>query len=81
MVLDVLKNAPSVSKADLILTGATEIRKAFTEDVVPIVIDGYMQGLKVVFAMAIAATGLTLLIGLGTRWKKLKQENLTGGMA
>ncbi|KAF4982067.1 hypothetical protein FZEAL_2254 [Fusarium zealandicum] len=81
MVLDVVKNAPQIDKATLILTGATEIRNAFTDDEQTVVIDGYMQGLKVVFAIAIAATGLTTLIGLGTRWKKLKQENIQGGMA
>lgn len=63
------------------LTGATEIRNAFTQEQQPIVIDGYMQGLQVTFAMAIAGAGLSFLIGLLTRWKKLKQENLTGGMA
>ncbi|KAM5354227.1 hypothetical protein ACJ41O_000877 [Fusarium nematophilum] len=81
MVLDVVKNAPEISKATLILTGATEIRHSFTAEEQPIVIDGYMQGLKVVFAMAIAATGITTLVALGTRWKKLKQENIQGGMA
>ncbi|KAH7163525.1 major facilitator superfamily domain-containing protein [Dactylonectria estremocensis] len=81
MLINVMKNAPDISKANLILTGATEIRNVFTEAQQPYVIDGYMQGLKVAFAMAIAATGITTLISLGTPWKKLKQENLTGGMA
>ncbi|KAK7421865.1 hypothetical protein QQZ08_009743 [Neonectria magnoliae] len=81
MILDVMKNAPGIDKATLILTGATEIRHVFSETEQPLVIAGYMQGLKVTFAMAIAATGITTLIGLLSPWKKLKQENLTGGMA
>ncbi|KAK7415139.1 hypothetical protein QQX98_006083 [Neonectria punicea] len=81
MILDVMKNAPGIDKATLILTGATEIRNVFSEAEQPLVIAGYMQGLKVTFAMAIAATGITTLIGLLSPWKKLKQENLSGGMA
>ncbi|KAF4470261.1 major facilitator superfamily transporter [Fusarium albosuccineum] len=81
MVLDVTKNAPQISKGTLILTGATALREAFTSEELPLVIDGYMHGLKVVFAMAIAATGITTFVALGTRWKKLKQENIQGGMA
>lgn len=81
MILDVMKHAPSIDKGKLILTGATEIRNVFSDAQLPFVIDGYMKGLKVTFAMAIAATGITTLIGLGTRWKKLNPANLTGGMA
>lgn len=81
MILDVMKHAPGIDKGKLILTGATEIRNVFSDAQLPFVIDGYMQGLKVTFAMAIAATGITTLIGLGTRWKKLNPANLTGGMA
>ncbi|KAJ3536214.1 hypothetical protein NM208_g6820 [Fusarium decemcellulare] len=81
MVLDVTKHAPQISKGTLILTGATALREAFTSEELPLVIDGYMHGLKVVFAMAIAATGITTFVALGTRWKKLKQENIQGGMA
>ncbi|CAM1511004.1 Fc.00g085170.m01.CDS01 [Cosmosporella sp. VM-42] len=81
MLKDVLAKAPEVSKAALILTGATEIRNTFPIEQQTAVIAGYMQGLKVVFAMAIAATGLATVIGLGTRWKKLKPEQIQGGMA
>lgn len=69
-----LKKAPEISRNILVLTGATEIRHVFTPEQIPIVIDGYMTGVRVVFAMCIAATGLTTLIALGTRWQKLSQE-------
>lgn len=81
MLKHVMDHAPNISKGALILTGATEIRNAFSpEDQIP-VINGYMQGIKVTFAMAVAGTGLAFCIGLMTRWKKLKTENLSGGMA
>lgn len=76
-----MKHAPDVSKAALILTGATEIRHSFPAAIQPIVIDGYMQGLKVTFAIAITGAGLTTIISLLTRWKKLNTEKLSGGMA
>lgn len=79
MVKHVLQNAPDVDQATLVLTGATEIRNSFPEDQQPAVIDGYMAGLKVVFAMCIAATGLATVVGLATRWNRLKQEQRGGG--
>lgn len=83
MIKNVLKHAPQVSEATLVLTGATEIRNRFPLDQQPFVIDGYMAGIKVVFAMCVACTGVATLIGLGMKWKKLKQDDLknTGGMA
>lgn len=81
MILDVTANAPSISKAALIISGATEIRNNFPLELQPIVIAGYMKGLQVTFAMAIAGAGLTTVISLFTRWKKLNTEQLSGGMA
>ncbi|UNI20457.1 hypothetical protein JDV02_006542 [Purpureocillium takamizusanense] len=75
MVPAVLRNAPTVDMGKLVLTGATEIRKAFPVEQQPIIIDGYMTGLKVVFAICIACTGIATMVGLGTRWKKLKQDS------
>ncbi|PNY26418.1 Pantothenate synthetase [Tolypocladium capitatum] len=79
MVPYVLDRVPDINQASLILTGATEIRHAFPIEQQPIVIDGYMAGLKVVFAIAIACSGMAALLGLGTKWKKLKQESIAAG--
>lgn len=82
MVNHVRQNAPSVDLGTLVLTGATEIRRVFPADQQPLVIAGYMDGLKVVFALCIACTGVAFLIGMLTRWTKLKQEDIpSGGMA
>ncbi len=77
----VMGHATDVSKATLILTGATNIRESFTVEQQPIVIEGYMTGVKVVFGICIAATGVATLIGLMSPWKKLKQSSGGGGMA
>lgn len=73
-VLHVATNSPEVDKNTLLMSGATEIRHLFPMDQRDAVIDGCLQGLKVVFAMSIAAAGMATCIGLETRWKRLKQE-------
>lgn len=80
MVHYVMQQTSGIDKGALILTGATNIRQAFSAQEIPIVVDGYMHGLKVVFALCIASTGIATMVALGSRWNKLKQ-GATGGMA
>lgn len=64
--------------------GATQIRDAFSAAQVPLVIDAYMIGLKAVFAITVAAFGISTLIGAFGSWKRLHTEDLqkaTGGAA
>lgn len=82
MKLAVLSTTPDIDQATLVLTGATEIRNSFPESQQGAVIDGYMDGLKVVFAICIAATGFATVVGLASRWSKLGKEVRSGaGMA
>lgn len=81
MIARVMSLNPGVDRALLVLTGATEIRNVFPSEQQHDVIDGYMTGLKVVFAMCIACSGLATLIGFGTRWQRLSQDKRGGAMA
>ncbi|KAM3538623.1 hypothetical protein ARSEF1564_008453 [Beauveria bassiana] len=82
MIGHVIKNAPQIDQGTLVLTGATEIRNRFPVGQQILVVAGYMSGLKVVFAMCVAATGTATVIGCFTRFSKLKHGNMTsGGMA
>ncbi|KAI0842127.1 efflux pump antibiotic resistance protein [Hypoxylon sp. FL0890] len=63
--------APSVDPKDVIYTGAGEIRSAFPADQVPGILEAYMKGLKITFAMAIALSGLALLVSVFGIWKKI----------
>ncbi|VUC21371.1 unnamed protein product [Clonostachys rosea] len=81
MISKVMSLNPGVDRALLVLTGATEIRNVFPSEQQHDVIDGYMTGLKVVFAMCIACSGLATVIGLGTRWQRLSQDKRGGAMA
>jgi len=73
--------APQIDPAKVVLTGATEIRSAFPEDIVPLVIEAYMTGLKVTFALAIAGAGIAFVSSFGSRWQRLNREKVMGGGA
>ncbi|KAK7592325.1 hypothetical protein V3481_006946 [Fusarium oxysporum f. sp. vasinfectum] len=75
MLKEMREMAPQVSQSQLVQTGATEIRQVFDENVIPFVIRTYMEGLKVAFALVIAATGVAFTVSLGTRWSRLKTNN------
>ncbi|KAK5011716.1 hypothetical protein LTR28_007255 [Elasticomyces elasticus] len=75
---------PGVDAAVALGTGATQIRDVFTVAQVPVIIDGYISGLKTVFAIAVAAFGTATLLGLLGNWKRLDAEKIkkaTGGAA
>ncbi|KAL4883823.1 major facilitator superfamily-domain-containing protein [Aspergillus karnatakaensis] len=75
---------PDISPGIALSTGATEIRNAFTAEQIPIVIGGYVDGLKAVWAIAAAAYGVATLVGFMGSWKRLHGEDLAkaaGGAA
>lgn len=74
-------SAPTVDPAVLIGTGATELRTQFTPDQIPGILVAYMHGLKISFAIAVAATGLALLIGSFSKWKRLNIAAINGAGA
>lgn len=78
MVKYVTERTAEITLGDLVLTGATQIRNVFSDEQIPLVLEGYMEGLRVVFAMTIAITGVATLISFTTGWKKLNTANLTG---
>ncbi|CAH0052423.1 unnamed protein product [Clonostachys solani] len=75
---------PDFNAETVLSTGATQIRTAFTEAQVPIVIDSYMVGLKAVFAITAGGFGISTLLGFLGSWKKLHGDDLqkaSGGAA
>lgn len=56
--------APDIDSAKVILTGATRIREAFPADEVATILTAYTEGIKVAFALAIGATGTSLILAL-----------------
>ncbi|KAK7217041.1 hypothetical protein V2G26_005044 [Clonostachys chloroleuca] len=77
-------NLPDFNAETVLSTGATQIRTAFTEAQVPIVVDSYMVGLKAVFAITVGGFGISTLVGFLGSWKKLHADELqkaSGGAA
>ncbi|KAM0326759.1 hypothetical protein ACHAQA_006633 [Verticillium albo-atrum] len=75
------ESAPQITQEQVILTGATEIRNAFDPELVPLVVEAYMDGIRVTFALCIAGAGVAFIASLGSRWKKLDTSNLAAGGA
>lgn len=70
-----------MNPAEVAATGVTEIRSMFPTSVIPGIINAYMDGLKLAYAIAIAAAGLALLISLASKWRNLKGKVVAGGAA
>lgn len=73
--------APTVNPAQVAATGVTELRNVFPANVIPGIINAYMDGLKVAYAIAIAASGIAVLISFASRWRNLKGKVVAGGAA
>ncbi|KAI9837895.1 MAG: hypothetical protein M1837_002685 [Sclerophora amabilis] len=73
--------APTVDPAELVLTGATELREAFSAEEIPGILLAYVEGLQTAFVIAIAASGLATLVALGSRWQRLQVASDTAVMA
>lgn len=74
-------SAPTVNPLAVMATGATELRSVFSSEQVPGILVAYMKGLKITFAISLGATGMTLVIALFSRWKRLNTAAIQGGAA
>ena len=73
-------SAPDVNPTMVVLTGATDLRKAFTPDQVAGILVAYMRGLKISFAIGIASTGVALIIiTMFQKWNRLNPAAIAGG--
>jgi MFS transporter, DHA2 family, glioxin efflux transporter len=70
-----------VSPAALVATGATQLRSVFTADQLPGVLVAYMAGINAVFAVAVAMVGISVILSLFNKWKRLDTHALPGAAA
>lgn len=80
MLKEVAKRVPEVDPGLVVATGASELRKVFTAEELPGILDAYMEGLRVPFAIAIACACVTVVLSFAPRWEKIKVD-LTAGAA
>jgi MFS transporter, DHA2 family, glioxin efflux transporter len=74
--------APGVDAAKVIATGATDLRHTFSAEQIGGILDAYMQGLKVPFALCIACACATVVLSFAPRWESIKGKvKLDGGAA
>ena len=66
------KHAPNTSPSQVLLVGATQIRKAFSPEELPGIINAYMDGLTVAFIFVIALFGCATLVSIATPWTNIK---------
>ena len=84
MIKELARRLPEVDPGMVLATGATQIRHAFPASQVPVILDAYMVGLKAVFAVMIAAYGISTLVSVFGSWERLDEEKLkaaAGGAA
>lgn len=85
-ILHVLPHyAPSVSPARVLSVGVSELRNVFGKEgeLIEGIIESYLQGLKVTYALAITCCGIAMFVALGSHWpwKNLKGKASMGGAA
>jgi len=83
LILRLGELAPQIPPAVVLATGATQLRTVFAGELLPFVLESYMAGLKVAFAIGATGTGLAFLLSQFSNWKRLSNDALqnTGGAA
>lgn len=75
-------SAPGINPLIVVKTGATDLRTAFAADLVPGILEAYMRGLKIAFAIGLASTGVAfIIITLFQKWNRLNTAAIAGGGA
>ncbi|OBT38623.1 hypothetical protein VE00_10793 [Pseudogymnoascus sp. WSF 3629] len=72
MLRTLATTAPGVDPEQVLNMGATQLHEVFSPEQIPGILDAYMAGLKVVFALAIALVGLSFVFTLVPKWNHLR---------
>lgn len=70
--------APSVDPAMVVAAGATGIRGVFPAEVIPGILESYLSGIKVAFAIIIGGAGFATVTSVIGKWNKLDKEDAKG---
>ncbi|EFQ34409.1 major facilitator superfamily transporter [Colletotrichum graminicola] len=85
IISGVTKNAPGINPAIFINSGADQVRGILTKmgrvDLIPVVLEAYMVGLRHTFYVAVAGACGAFLVCLGLQWKSVKQQDKGGAAA
>ncbi|CAI7577351.1 unnamed protein product [Penicillium palitans] len=71
IIIKLATTAPSINSALVISTGASELRDVFTAEQMTSILPAYMTGLKVAYAISIAAAGIAFCLSPFNNFKKI----------
>ena len=71
-------NAPGVTRSSVLATGATELRTVFSGDNLTGVLESYVDGLQIAFAIAIATAGTSFLVAFAAPWQRIDAKKASG---
>ncbi|MCJ1474940.1 hypothetical protein MMC13_003600 [Lambiella insularis] len=73
-----VQNVPSLNAQAVVAAGAGSIQTSFPANLVPGIIESYLSGLRVTFAMTIALVGLSFLVAMAAPWRRINATAATG---
>ncbi|KAJ5589104.1 hypothetical protein N7537_011782 [Penicillium hordei] len=71
IIIKLAATAPSINSALVVSTGASELRDVFTAEQMTAILPAYMTGLKVAYAISIAAAGIAFCLSPFNNFKKI----------
>ena len=78
MVKTLTSAVPDVDSSLVLTTGAAELRSVFTPEQIPGIIQAYVAGLRIVWAITIGFAGCAFVVGLLSRWERLYHTSESG---
>lgn len=82
MLRNLPKVAPDVDPLLVVGTGASDLRRVFSQAQIPGILVAYMEGLKTSFAIGIASSGIAfMIIVVFQRWNRLNTAAIANGGA
>ncbi|KAF2260296.1 putative MFS multidrug transporter [Lojkania enalia] len=73
LIKSLIKNSVDVEPRMVLAIGASELRQAFETEVLAGILEAYLDGLRVAFAVAIALLGASVVFGAATPWINIKK--------
>ncbi|KAL7919084.1 MFS general substrate transporter [Trichoderma austrokoningii] len=78
LISELPSKAPSVDPAMVVAAGATGIRGVFPAEVIPGILESYLSGIKVAFAIMIGGAGFATVTSVIGKWNRLNKEAAKG---
>lgn len=78
LISELPSKAPSVDPAMVVAAGATGLRGVFPAEVIPGILESYLSGIKVAFAIMIGGAGFAAVTSVIGKWNKLDKEAAKG---